>query len=104
MPDATADAPTPAPRSKRRRKERRLPKLTVGMAGLAEMLDVSESWLWGQHSAARIPEGTLIAGRRLFSVLEIRAWIADGMRPRSEWASRQYAARESARLNKLRNR
>jgi hypothetical protein len=104
MPDTLeADAALlNVPRPTRRQRRRfRLKPLTVDAKGFADLLGKSRSWLWGQWRAGNTPLGHVIGGTRLFSVREIRAWIASGMPSRSVWMSRQASQKVRTRLDHL---
>jgi hypothetical protein len=87
--------------ARRHRRRFRLKPLTVDAQGFADLLGKSRSWLWGQWRAGNTPLGHVIGGTRLFSVREIRAWIAAGVPSRSVWMSRQASQTVRTRLNQL---
>src|SRR5688500_2863251 len=99
--EGTSSTSTISPARKPRRQSLRLRRLTADMDGVAAMLGVSRSFLYGQWSAAKMPMGTLLGGKRLFYVREIEAWVKAGMPARSEWESRRAAAMETARLDAI---
>ncbi len=72
----------------------RIEPLAVGPKQAAELLGLSESTFHAHCTAGLIgPQGAKIGKRRLFSVEELRNWIADGMEPRRKWLQRKESSR-----------
>jgi predicted DNA-binding transcriptional regulator AlpA len=63
--------------------------LTLGAAGSARLVGVSEANWWRLHAAAKVPRPTKLGGKTLWKTTEIRDWVAAGMPPRREWEALQ---------------
>lgn len=62
-----------------------LPPLLVGAAEAARLVGLSRS-SWCKHdSSGRVPRALRIGARKLWSVDELRDWIAAGAPGRSRW-------------------
>src|SRR5262249_18320332 len=60
--------------------------LLVGAAEAGRLCGRSEPSWWRDHAAGRVPAPAWKApGRTLWSVEELRDWIAQGCPPRKEW-------------------
>jgi predicted DNA-binding transcriptional regulator AlpA len=67
-----------------------LQPLLVGAKDLAPMLGISVPTLWRWDSGGLVgPAGVKICGRRLWSLAEIKEWIAVGMPDRESWRALQ---------------
>jgi hypothetical protein len=64
--------------------------LTVGAKDLARMLGISQATLFRWDAAGLLgPTGHKIAGRRLWPVAEVKAWVAAGMPDRVGWTAQK---------------
>jgi predicted DNA-binding transcriptional regulator AlpA len=66
-----------------------LQPLAVDADGAAALLSMSRSAFYAAWSAGLLPLGAKIGRQRRWSLEELRAWLAAGMPPRSEWQARQ---------------
>lgn len=82
---------TPAPPTRKRR--RKLSPLVADAARLARLLCCGVRTVRTWDAAGKLPAPLRIGGRVVWSVAEIRAWLAAGAPSRDEWAAR-HAARK----------
>lgn len=75
------------------KKRRKLPRLAVDAAGLAEMLFVSERSIQTYDSGGLIPRPFKLSGRTLWNVPEIRRWLDAGAPRREVWEAMKKADR-----------
>ncbi len=67
--------------------------LVVDAAGVGVLLRRSESSVWRDDKAGRIPAPVRIGGAKRWRVAEIKAWVAAGCPHRSAWKARHHADR-----------
>jgi hypothetical protein len=88
LPIALPAAPEP-----RDRPRRPIPRLAVDARGLARLLSSGLRTVRTWDAGGRIPAPVRVGGRVLWSVPEIREWLAAGAPPRQEWEARKAIAR-----------
>jgi predicted DNA-binding transcriptional regulator AlpA len=64
-----------------------LEPLAVGAKAAARLCGVSRSLWYSLDSAARVPEGVRLAGRRVWPLDELRDWLRAGCPSRDRWAA-----------------
>jgi predicted DNA-binding transcriptional regulator AlpA len=79
----------------------RLEPLAVDADDAAAMLSMSRSAFYAAWSAGLVPNGGKIGRQRRWSVVELRAWLAAGMPPRSEWRARQCQIASRERVQRM---
>jgi len=77
----------PPPARKRRRQK--LPPLLTGANGVARMLDSGLRTIRGMDAAGKLPKPIRLGGKVLWSIDELKAWIAAGAPPRDVWEARK---------------
>ena len=72
-------------------REKAVP-LMVGKAEAAALVGISESLWQNLVRTAQVPRPIRLASRVLWSVEELRAWVAAGCPPRDRWEAKRNAA------------
>jgi predicted DNA-binding transcriptional regulator AlpA len=88
---------SPRPAAIARSERPGLEALAVGARDLARLLGISEATLWRWDASGLLgPNGHKIGGRRLWSVLEIKEWVAAGLPQREAWIATRQANGEKS--------
>ena len=89
MTDVLLLRPPPEVPPARKRRRQKLPPLLAGAGGVARMLDSGLRTIRGMDAAGKLPKPIRLGGKVLWSIDELKAWIAAGAPPRDVWEARK---------------
>lgn len=77
----------------RRTRRRKLPLLAVSAKGVAKLLSTGLRTVRTWDAGGKLPRPVRVGAKVLWSVSELRAWLAAGCPPREDWECRKAAAK-----------
>ena len=85
MTDVLPLRPPLEPPPRRNSRRRKLPPLLAGASGVARMLDSGLRTVRTMDAAGKLPTPIRLGGKVLWSIDELKAWIAAGCPDRATW-------------------
>lgn len=89
----STDAVSSVPPHRRSTRRGKLPPLAVDAKGVAKLLTVGLRTVRTWDAAGKLPKPVRIGAKVLWSVAELKAWLAAGCPERAEWDCRKAAAK-----------